>query len=228
MAASLGDILPRVDAIVDQRLPPGFAREYGGISREFVESSGAVLATFGIALIVIYLVLAAQFESFVHPVTVMLSVPLASLGALATLFAVGHTLNLYSQIGIVLLVGLVTKNSILLVDFANQARARGAELIDALRDAGRTRFRPILMTSVTSVLGALPLALAGGAGAEGRRAIGAAVVGGLLFSTVFTLVVIPVIHGVVIRVAEWVGLSTIPPSVELDLEPEVEATTAAG
>jgi multidrug efflux pump len=226
--ASLGEVLPRVDQILDARLPSGFTRSYSGLSREFVESSGAVLATFGVALLVIYLVLAAQFESFVHPVTVMLSVPLACAGALATLYLFGHTLNLYSQIGIVLLVGLVTKNAILLVDFANQDRARGATLATALRAAGQTRFRPILMTSVTSILGAVPLAIAVGAGAESRREIGAAVVGGLLFSTFFTLVVIPVLHGVVIQVAEWAGFSTIPPKIELELEHELADMSAAG
>jgi multidrug efflux pump subunit AcrB len=113
-------------------------------------------------------------------------------------------------------VGLVTKNAILLVDFANQERARGSELLPALRAAGRTRFRPILMTSVTSILGAMPLALASSAGAESRQAIGVAVVGGLFFSTLFTLVIIPVVHHGVIRTAERLGWNTIPPVVELE------------
>jgi multidrug efflux pump len=213
---TLGEALPRVMEIVEAELPRGFGTALGGISREFVESSGAVLVTFGIALIVIYLVLAAQFESFVHPLTVMFSVPLASLGALAALALTGNTMNLYSQIGLILLVGLVTKNSILLVDFTNQERARGSELFDALRAAGRIRFRPILMTSTTSILGAVPLAAALGAGAESRRPIGAAIVGGLLFSTVFTLVVIPVVYYVVTRLAERLGLKTVPPLVALE------------
>jgi multidrug efflux pump len=146
----------------------------------------------------------------------MFSVPLASLGALLALWLSGNTLNLYSEIGIILLVGLVTKNSILLVDFANQERARGTELLEALRRAGKTRFRPILMTSFTSILGALPLAVATGAGAESRQAIGIAVVGGLLFSTAFTLVVIPVVHYALVRGAERMGWNTIPPVVELE------------
>jgi multidrug efflux pump len=221
--AALGDVLPRVRAMVSAELPAGFTTALGGLSREFDESSGAVMVTFGVALIIIYLVLAAQFESFVHPLTVMLSVPLACLGALATLFATGNTLNLYSQIGIILLVGLVTKNAILLVDFANQERARGAPLEKALREAGRTRFRPIVMTSATAILGAVPLAIASGAGAEGRRAIGAVVVGGLLFSTIFTVVVIPVVHRWITLAAERAGLNTVPPRVELDLEPETPA-----
>jgi multidrug efflux pump len=219
-SAALGDVLPRVLSTVDAELPAGFTTALGGLSREFEESSGAVMVTFGVALIIIYLVLAAQFESFVHPLTVMLSVPLACLGALATLLATGNTLNLYSEIGIILLIGLVTKNAILLVDFANQERARGAPLEKALREAGRTRFRPIVMTSATAILGAVPLAIASGAGAEGRRAIGAVVVGGLLFSTIFTVVVIPVVHRWITRAAERVGLNTIPPRVELEVEGE--------
>ena len=189
-----------------------------GASREFAQSSTQVLVTFATAMLVIYLVLAAQFESFVHPLTVLVSVPLAALGSLLTLAALGMTLNLYSQIGIILLIGIVTKNAILLVDFANQERARGSAQLEALRAAGRTRFRPILMTSATSILGALPLPLplATGAGAESRQAIGAAIVGGLLFSTVFTLVAIPVVHYALIWGAERMGLNTIPPRVEFD------------
>jgi multidrug efflux pump len=216
--ATLGEALPQVLKIVDEELPRGFGTALGGVSREFVESSGAVFLTFGIALIVIFLVLAAQFESFVHPLTVMFSVPLASLGALAGLALTGNTMNLYSQIGIILLVGLVTKNSILLVDFANQERARGTGLLESLRIAGRTRFRPILMTSTTSILGAVPLAMAFGAGAESRRPIGTAIVAGLLFSTVFTLMVIPVVYYVVTRLAERLGLNTIPPRVEFETD----------
>jgi multidrug efflux pump len=223
---ALGAALPRVMEIVGEELPRGFATALGGISREFVESSGAVYLTFGIALIVIYLVLAAQFESFVHPLTVMFSVPLASLGALGALALTGNTMNLYSQIGIILLVGLVTKNSILLVDFANQERARGTALLGALRAAGRIRFRPILMTSATSILGAVPLAAAFGAGAESRRPIGTAIVGGLFFSTVFTLVVIPVVYYAVTRLAERIGLQTIPPLVKLEMDaPDFGETT---
>jgi multidrug efflux pump len=216
--ATLGEALQQAMAIVDEQLPPGFATALGGISREFAESSAMIFLTFGISLIVIYLVLAAQFESFVHPLTVMLSVPLASLGALAALILTGNTMNLFSQIGIILLIGLVTKNSILLVDFANQERARGTELVEALRRAGRTRFRPILMTSLTSILGAVPLAAAYGAGAESRQPIGVAIVGGLLFSTVFTLVVIPVVYLGVTRLAERIGLATVPPLVELEMD----------
>jgi multidrug efflux pump len=225
--ASLGPVLDEVQRVVSEELPAGFSYTLGGASREFLESSARIYLTFLVALVVIYLVLAAQFESFIHPLTILLSVPLATFGALATLatsyFAFknhNYSMNLYSEIGVILLVGLVTKNSILIVDFANQARARGAELLEALRQAGRIRFRPILMTSATSILGAVPLAFATGAGAESRRAIGAAVVGGLVFSTVFTLVVVPVLHHGIVRAAERLGLQTIPPLVALDEGPE--------
>jgi multidrug efflux pump len=214
--ATLGDALERVEAAVAEELPGGFATALRGTSREFRESSAQIYVTFGLALVIIYLVLAAQFESFLHPFTVLLSVPLAALGALAALFFSGTTINLYSQIGMILLIGLVTKNAILLVDFANQERARGGELLESLRRAGHTRFRPIVMTSATSILGALPLALAGGAGAESRQAIGIAVVGGLVFSTVFTLLMIPVLHLALIRFAERLGWNTIPPAIELE------------
>jgi len=224
--ATLGSALERLQAIVDEELPSGFSTSLAGTSREFIESSGQIYATFGIALMIIYLILAAQFESFLHPLTVMFSVPLACLGALAALEATGNTLNLYSQIGIILLIGLVTKNAILLVDFANQERARGSELLPALGAAGRIRFRPILMTSATSIAGAMPLVLASSAGAESRQTIGIAVVGGLLFSTLFTLIVIPVVHYALIRVAERMGWNTIPPRVEL--EPLDAAAGSAG
>ncbi len=213
--ATMGAVLGELVRVADEVLPDGFSTALGGVSREYVESSGAVAFSFGLALLVVYLVLAAQFESFVHPLTVMLSVPLASFGALATLRLAGHTLNIYSAIGLVLLVGLVTKNAILLVDFANQERARGTALLPAVALAGRTRYRPILMTSLTAILGAVPLALATGAGAESRRPIGSALVGGLTFSTVFTLLVIPAVYVLVVQLAERIGLNTIPPLVEL-------------
>jgi len=213
--ATLGAMLADVQDIAADVLPAGFSSALGGSAREFVESSAAMYITFLIALAFIYLVLSAQFENFFHALTILGSVPLALCGALLILFATGHTLNLYSQIGIILLVGLVTKNSILLVDYANQERARGKDLLTAVLEAGRSRFRPILMTSVTSIFGALPLALATGAGAESRRPIGAAVVGGLTFSTAFTLLVIPVVYLFVTYLAERFGFNMIPPEVSL-------------
>jgi multidrug efflux pump len=226
--ATLGATVPAVLAAAEELLPTGWSTSLGGGAREFVESSGSIYITFVVALAFIFLVLAAQFESWVHPLTVMLSVPLAGFGALATLRLTGNTLNLYSGIGLILLIGLVTKNAILLVEFANQERARGAGIREAVRRAGAIRFRPILMTSMTSVLGAMPLAFAVGAGAESRRPIGAAVVGGLLFSTFFTLLVIPLVYLGMVRVAERLGLKTIPPLTELDTEPEDAVAAGSG
>jgi multidrug efflux pump len=140
------------------------------------------------------MVLASQFESLVHPFTVLLAVPLAVTGALFTLKLAGSTINVYSQIGMILLIGLVTKNSILLVEYINQLKERGASTIDAAQEAGRIRLRPILMTSVATVMGALPIALGLGAGSLSRRPLGYAIVGGLLFSTLLTLYVVPAVY----------------------------------
>jgi len=209
--ASLGPVLEQVEAIAEHEMPAGFGTALAGQSREFRESSAEIYFTFAISLVFIYLVLAAQFESFLHPLTILLSVPLALLGALMTLYATGNTINIFSQIGMILLIGLVSKNSILLVDYANRAHEEeGKDLLHAALEAGKTRFRPILMTAMTSILGAVPLMIASGAGAETRRPIGAAVVGGLIFSTLFTLLVIPVVHLVLVGTAERLGLIETP------------------
>lgn len=227
--AALGTVLQRVEEIAAEELPPGFSTALGGVSREFAESSAEIYWTFLVALVFIYLVLAAQFESFIHPVTILLSVPLALVGALGTLALSGNTINIYSQIGMILLVGLVTKNSILLVEYANQLHARGASLLEAVSAAGKTRFRPILMTSVTSILGALPLMLAAGAGAESRQPIGYAVVGGLVFSTAFTLLVVPVVHLLLVERAERLGWIAARGSVDLPADlGSVSPTTGEG
>jgi multidrug efflux pump len=165
--------------------------ELDGVSREFRESGAALWITFLLALGFIYLVLAAQFESFVSPFVIMLTVPLAMTGALGAMKLTGGTLNVYSQIGLVMLIGLITKHGILIVEFSNQLRARGADKLEAVIEASTLRLRPILMTTGAMVLGALPLAIATGAGAEARQAIGWVIVGGLLLGTVFTLFVIP-------------------------------------
>jgi multidrug efflux pump len=219
--ATLGAALAKVQAIAHEELLPGFTTALGGAAREFVESSAEVYLTFAMALVFVYLVLSAQFENFFHPITILVSVPLAIFGALATIWATGNTMNLYSQIGLILLIGLVSKNAILLVDYANQARARGKDAVDAVLEAGKNRFRPILMTSATSILGAVPLLVATGAGAESRQPIGAAVVGGLTFSTMFTLLVVPVVYLLVIGVAERFGFNTVPPAIAL-AEEELE------
>jgi len=138
--------------------------------------------------------LAAQFESLIHPFTVLLAVPLAVMGALLLLYFTGSTLNLYSQIGMVLLIGIVTKNSILLVEYANQRKARGMSTVDAMMEAGRIRLRPIIMTAFATIVGAMPIALGLGAGAASRRPLGYAIVGGLFFSTILTLFLVPVAY----------------------------------
>jgi multidrug efflux pump len=196
---SMAQALADMDRIAAAKLPATVRREYAGQSLEFKSSSAGLYLMFVMAIVFIYLVLAAQFESFVHPFTILLAVPLAVFGALATLFIFRETLNIYSQIGLIMLVGLVTKNSILIVEFANQLRAQGKAAVDAVREAATIRLRPILMTSFATVFGVLPIALGLGAGGESRRPLGLAVVGGVLFSTMLTLVLVPVLYAVLAR-----------------------------
>jgi multidrug efflux pump len=188
---TLGEALEYIEGAAKQVLDSSARTELDGPSREFRESGAALLFTFVLALMFIYLVLSAQFESFVSPFVIMLTVPLAMTGALAALKLTGGTLNVYSQIGLVMLIGLITKHGILIVEFANQLRGKGMNAMEAVTEAATLRLRPILMTTGAMVLGALPLALATGAGAEARQPIGWVIVGGLLLGTVFTLFVIP-------------------------------------
>jgi len=189
----LGESLEQVRAIAEEILPleRGYRITFSGESEDFYESGNALAFAYGLAVLIIFLVLAAQFESFLHPLIILIAVALSFTGALLSLLAVGDTLNLFSQIGLVMLVGLVTKNSILIVEFANQLRARGNDLIAATREAAVTRFRPILMTALSTIVGILPLALGFGAGGEARAPLGVAVVGGMLFSTTLTIFVVP-------------------------------------
>ena len=200
-----GEALDSLDRLAKQVLPPGSTTALAGDSREFRESGGALYFAFGIALLVVFMVLASQFESLVHPFTVLLAVPLAVTGALATLLVAsllrrwfpsvtGGTINLYSEIGMILLIGLVTKNSILLVEYSNQLKARGLSTLDAVIEAGRIRLRPILMTSVATIMGAIPVMIGVGAGSASRRPLGYAIVGGIFFSTALTLFVVPVAY----------------------------------
>jgi multidrug efflux pump len=197
--ATLGTAIADLRAVAKRALPPEVTTDLAGQSREFAESSGGLYFLFGIALVFIFLVLAAQFESFIHPLTILLSVPLAVLGALLTLWIFGMSLNIYSQIGLIMLIGLVTKNSILIVEYANQRRERGQPLERAVVDAARIRLRPILMTALATMMGVLPIALGLGAGAESRKPLGAAVVGGMLVSTFLTLFVVPVLYTLLAR-----------------------------
>ncbi|HKK08685.1 MAG TPA: efflux RND transporter permease subunit, partial [Gemmatimonadota bacterium] len=194
---SLGTALQRVQSLADSVLPAGFSTDVAGQAQSFQESFASLVFALGMAVLAIYLVLAAQFESFVHPFTIMLALPLALVGAVAALAALGMTLNIYSMIGIIMLMGLVTKNSILLVDYANQMREGGEERHEAVMRAGTVRLRPILMTSVAIIFGVLPIALALGAGSESRRPLGVAVVAGMFTSTALTLLVVPVFYEII-------------------------------
>jgi multidrug efflux pump len=194
---SLGEALAFMERVVRSELPPGAALDYNGVSREFRVSAAGLYFTFLLALGFIYLVLAAQFESFRDPFIIMLTVPLSMTGALAALYLSGGTLNVYSQIGLVTLVGLITKHGILIVEFANQLQAAGRGVRDAVVEAAVLRLRPILMTTGAMVLGAVPLALAYGAGAESRKPIGWVIVGGLLLGTLLTLFVVPTVYSLI-------------------------------
>ena len=196
---SLGEALDYLDNLALTSLPPEARVSYAGQSREFRDSSSSLMITFGLALLIVFLVLAAQFESFVHPIIIMLSVPLAITGALATLYFTGITLNVYSQIGLVMLIGLVAKNAILIVEFANQLREQGRSIKDAVKESAAARLRPILMTTIATVFGAMPLALASGAGAESRSSIGWVIVGGVTFSTLLSLFIVPTLYSLLAR-----------------------------
>lgn len=191
---TIGAGLDEMDKIASEVLDDSYATDVTGPSKEFRESSNSLLFAFIFALVLIYLVLSAQFESFADPLTIMFTVPLAIFGALATLWVFDFTLNIFSQIGIIMLIGLVTKNGILIVEFANQRKEEGMDVQEAIFGAAVSRFRPILMTSLSTILGILPIALALGAGAESRVPMGAAVIGGLAFATVLTLFVIPGVY----------------------------------
>jgi multidrug efflux pump len=191
---TMGEALAYMDAAASQILKPGYAVDYNGQSREFRLASSSLAFTFGLALAFIYLVLAAQFESFRDPLIIMLTVPLSMAGALLALWLTDGTLNVYSQIGLVTLVGLITKHGILIVEFANQLQEKGMAIKEAVVEAAFLRLRPILMTTGAMVLGALPLAMASGAGAESRQQIGWVIVGGLLLGTFFTLFVVPTVY----------------------------------
>jgi multidrug efflux pump len=188
---TLGQGLDALDAIAREVLPGEARISYGGQSKEYKRASNSLYMTFGFALVVVFLVLAAQFESWIAPAVIMVTVPLALTGALGMLLYLGKTLNVYSQIGMILLVGIMTKNGILIVEFTNQLRERGAALYDAVLEASEMRLRPILMTSIATIAGAVPLALSSGAGAEARSAIGWVIIGGAGLSTFMTLLLVP-------------------------------------
>jgi len=191
---TLGEALQEVEAAANEILPPAARISFAGQSREFKESSASLLLVFALAGLVVYLVLAAQFESFIHPLVIIMSVPLAVTGALGAIWLNGTTINVYTYIGLVMLVGIVAKNGILIVEFANQLRDGGLSIRDAVAESAKTRLRPILMTSIATVVGAVPLYVGHGAGAESRQAIAVVIMGGVGFATVLTLFIIPAFY----------------------------------
>ncbi len=196
---ALGDALKVMDGIATELMPSGYTTDLNGQSREFKNSSGSLAIVFALSLLFIYLVLAAQFESFVDPLIIMLSVPLSMLGALLALKFSGGTLNVFSQIGLITLVGLITKHGILIVEFSNQLREQGLDKLEAVKQAAALRLRPIMMTTGAMVLGAMPLALASGAGAESRQQIGWVIVGGMSLGTLLTIFVVPTMYMLLAR-----------------------------
>lgn len=197
---SLGQVLEFLEGAVRAELPSEAQIGYKGQSKDFKEASGSMALIFGLALLIAYLTMAAQFESFISPLVVMLTVPLGMVGALAGLWFSGATMNIYSQIGVIMLIGLAAKNGILIVEFANQLRNEGMEFEEALISASAMRLRPILMTGISTVVGAIPLLLASGAGAMSRRCLGAVVVYGGLSACLLTLFVVPVAY---LLLAKW-------------------------
>jgi multidrug efflux pump len=222
---TLGQALDYLDDVAAEVLPPEVRISYAGQSREYKDSSAAIYVTFALALIVVFLVLAGQFESWIHPIIIILSVPLAVTGALAALLLAGQTLNIYSQIGIIMLVGLIAKNGILIVEFANQLRDEGQAIFEAVLNASIARLRPILMTTIATIFGAVPLAFAHGAGAESRSALGWVIVGGMTFATLLSLFVVPVLYLLLARFTKPAGFIARKLS-ELEKTPDLEAGKA--
>jgi len=196
---TVGDGIKVMEELKEQLLDETFTTSLSGTSRDFAESSGNTSFAFILALILIYLILSAQFESFVDPLTIMLTVPLALSGAFISLYIFGQTINIFSQIGMIMLIGLVTKNGILIVEFANQKREEGLSRMEAVLEASRLRLRPILMTSLAMTLGTLPIALSIGAASTSRQPLGIVIVGGILFSLILTLFVIPAMYSYLSR-----------------------------
>jgi HAE1 family hydrophobic/amphiphilic exporter-1 len=191
---SSGEAIAAMEEVAKKALPRGVSFEWSGISKEQIESGGKAVVIFALGLLFVFLVLAAQYESFALPFVVILAVPVAVAGALGAQFLRGYADDVFCQVGLVMLIGLASKNAILIVEFANQLRERGASLTDAAIEAATTRLRPILMTSFAFLLGAFPLLVATGAGSGSRRSLGTAVFGGMLVSTVMNLFFIPVLY----------------------------------
>jgi hydrophobic/amphiphilic exporter-1 (mainly G- bacteria), HAE1 family len=199
-----GDVGADVQKLIDAtQLPPGYRVDVGGQQKDMAESFQAAVAALGLAVIFIYLILASQFASFTQPLAIMASLPFSMIGVFIALLVTGTTLNIFSIIGFIMLMGLVTKNAILLVDFANRTRRAGASVKDALLAAGQVRLRPILMTTAAMIGGMLPLALGIGEGGETQAPMGRAIIGGVITSTLLTLVVVPVVYTYLDALTQW-------------------------
>jgi multidrug efflux pump len=222
---ALGDGITEMQRIADKLLDESWSTGLTGTSRDFAESSGNTAFAFVLALVLIFLVLAAQFESFIDPLVIMFTVPLAIAGAVLSLHLFGHTLNIFSQIGMIMLIGLVTKNGILIVEFANQKRRAGMPKMQAVVEAATARMRPILMTSLAMSLGALPIALSLGAAATSRIPLGVVIVGGILFSLVLTLFVIPAMYSFLSGKKDKVKFEELVGEEEI-AEPQIEKSIA--
>jgi multidrug efflux pump len=216
---TLGQGVDEMEKIARELFDESFKTDLAGEARDLRDTSSGTSFAFIFALLLIYFVLAAQFESFRDPLSILFTVPLALIGALGSLWVSNQTLNIFSQIGMIMLIGLVTKNGILIVEFANQQRQKGLSPIDAVREAAIARFRPVLMTSLATILGILPIALALGAGSESRRSMGIAVVGGMVIGTALTLLVIPAIYTFL------TSKTHVRSKVEDTVEPEREAVS---
>ncbi|MBT8360012.1 MAG: efflux RND transporter permease subunit, partial [Deltaproteobacteria bacterium] len=202
---ALGQALMYMENLAREHLPEQVIIDYKGISQDYKSSSQSILFVFLLGIIVVFLVLAAQFESWINPLVIMLTVPLAMAGGLLGLYLTGNTLNLYSQIGLVMLIGMATKNGILIVEFTNQMRDQRMSFYRAVLYAAEVRLRPIVMTAITTAAGALPLIFSSGAGAETRMVIGVVVLAGILSATFFTLFVVPVAYSLLARRAGLPG-----------------------
>ncbi|MDT8377052.1 MAG: efflux RND transporter permease subunit [Mariprofundaceae bacterium] len=212
---SLGEALTYLEDLVRSELPPGASIDYKGPSQDFIDSGSSIYLVFALALMVTFLVLAAQFESFIHPLIIMLTVPLAITGALTALWLTGMSLNIYSQIGLIILIGIAAKNGILIVEFINQLRDEGMDFHDAILNASGKRLRPIVMTALTTAMGAIPLVLSSGAGAETRLVIGTVIMSGVIITTFFTLFIVPVMYRL------WSAHTSSPKATGRKLEAEL-------
>ena len=229
---SLDEALDFLEGVARDELPATAQVDYKGESLELRESEGGLLFTFVLALLVVFLVLAAQFESFIHPIIIMITVPLATFGALLGLYLTGDTLNIYSNIGIIILVGISTKNGILIVEFANQLRDEGVAFAEAILQASEIRLRPVLMTALSTIMGSIPLIMASGAGAESRTTLGIVIFSGVLTATVLTLFVVPVLYNLLARATTSPGaiasqLGQLQQAVDLKPVKAVSGDTAA-